>query len=517
MFMNASANAPDAVPRSNYFLVPASDPASTDLSIPNNSSSSSSSLMLKNPLLSLKRGKSMHAQEDVDSSNKWTYYDYWIGMLAISNFLVLVVVTVLVSLLLSSASSRENSGFFLRVKDNLYMVAHGWSVTALSSGRHHILHPSASDVAKRKDEELDPMSLQGTNLVLDNRFMESPSTGLFSSVNSPFLCLAVTVMSCAYSMCLLLVRYEDHSSTAALETNDSHSATVYSPTHLTPKMLKSLALLILVCYAVMFLFVQGEWNIPLNNILLVEFLFMASFGIINTFSVHQKHMYFGMRLVNSLFTMPLLAVCVLSMVGEDNTMNLISAYVSVSSALLMILLMNNEDAMSVFPSRAAPTTSATGLRFFPSGMAGGVGKLQRKFLRGFKLREEDEENAVDPSVATNSDSGSLLCGVFVRTFWLCLVPFIVTCSLRFHYMTFDSPVAYPKWSIGCLAFLFAVYMLDGLGWSLHYYYYVCYSASSVGNDTFSAWSVLLKTIDLIAKYVLVLLVVVGYYLEFKTD
>jgi len=457
-------------------------------------------------------------------AQQWTYYDYWIYMLAISNVMILVVVTILVSLLLGNKNGEDGEGHsftFFKVKNNLHLVAHGWLVTAFNSNDDGL-----STI--RKSEQTDPLSLRGTRLALDNRFMERPSTGLFSSINSPFLSLAATVMSCAYSMCLLLVRYQDTSNSYV---NLAGSNTVYSQTHLTPKMLKSLALLILVVYAVLFLFVQGEWNIPLNNMLLVEFLFMASFWIINTFSVHQKHMYFGMRLVNSVFTMPILAVCVLSMVGEDNTMNLISVYVSVAAALLLILLMNNEDAMAAL-SGGGTSGNSSGLRALPStnmrfpgiNMLGFQRKLYgnnsgsgTKYLfarNNSAKQQEDDENAVDPSVASVNNKNSLR-GVFISTFWLCLVPFIVTCALRFHYMTVESPVPYPQWSTACLAFLFSVYILDGMGWSIQYFYLSDKLSLSVESDTFSAWSVFFKTIDLMAKYALVLLIVVGYYLEFK--
>jgi hypothetical protein len=99
------------------------------------------------------------------------------------------------------------------------------------------------------------------------------------------------------------------------------------------------------------------------------------------------------------------------------------------------------------------------------------------------------------------------------TFWIALLPFIIFCGIRFEYMTYESPIEYPTWSIIALILLFIFYVIDAIAWSVQYFTDSVYI--KMFSIDFSIPSMLLKTIGLIEKYVLILLVVIGFYNEFK--
>lgn len=461
------------------------------------------------------------------NSNAWTFYDYWISTLAISNVLILIVTTIFIAILFSNVKdsqiqNTENTNntanhddvmnhhlhASMTTKNNMFIIAETW-ITNAGTCKEWV----DGNCARFIDQEPNPRLLEG---ILPNE-IEKPSTGLFSSVNAPFLCLAAVVMSSAYSMCLLVVTRENN--------DDSYNNTTGSTadTHLTPKMLKSMSLLILVSYAILFLFIQRDWFLPFNNVLLVEFLFMISFLVINTFSVYQKHMYFGMRLLNTMFTSPLIAVSVLTMIGEDNSVNLILVYVSLVVSSLLILLANNEDAattMNLSSQTSSNNTSKTNMNvtFFPITKPHFPGSMTRKggeFFNNLNGRIRKVTNGWVENSSSNNNIRKQSTYSFIITFWICILPFLVECGLRFRYMTYESPIAYPSWSTACLALMFALYIMDGITWSFQYGFRGTF-AFNVEDDTFSITSIFFKTLELIAKFVLVLLVIIGYYIEFRS-
>ena len=121
------------------------------------------------------------------------------------------------------------------------------------------------------------------------------NAGMFSVVNSSFFCLATQAISVSFSLCLI------------------------SSSKSTHWLFKRIALAILVIYGVLFLFIQGEWFIPPNNLLVVEILYMFGLFIIGMFSEQKKNdnltTSYTMRIVCLLMTTPLLAVSVLCASG----------------------------------------------------------------------------------------------------------------------------------------------------------------------------------------------------------
>lgn len=360
-------------------------------------------------------------------------YAYWVYTMTISHMIMLVVLTVFVALLFDNVGNNN------KVRENgLQLVSKSWIVNPQNC-KDFI----NGECVRYDDTRVDPTSLGG--ILLET---EKPSTGLFSSVNSPFLCLASLVLSCSFSLSLFKVNNPDDML-------------------LTPKFLKSVSLLVLTLFAVLFLFIQHQWNIPFNNLVLVEVMLMSAFLIINTFSVHQKHMYYGFRLLNSCFTYPLIAVSILSMIGEDNSNNLLLVFFSLVIAFLMVLILNNEDA-------AAHSS--------------------------YDLPDEDTYGMLKSNEAV---------GIF--TYWLSLIPFIIFCGIRFDYLLTESPVEYPLWSRVSLAFLFAYIVVDSLVITTQYGTTVW----KIENDSFSMSSLFVKSMDLVAKFILLFFVILGFYSEFR--
>lgn len=365
---------------------------------------------------------SQKSGEESSERVQWSYHDYWVFAIALAHIITLIVLTVFISIMFSHL--KENSKV---MENNIQLISYGWVTTPVSCKLW-----INGNCARSNDVQADVSLLEYESEV------ESPSSGLFSSINAPFLCLAALVISTSYSLSLLKIRDEN----------------------ITPKMLKSFSLLILVVYGVFFLFIQRQWLLPLNNLIWVQGLFLLSFVVINTFSVVQKHMYIGFRLVNSIFTGPLIAVAVLSMVGEDDTLSLMGIYFTLVFSFSIILILNNEEAHQ--------STS---------------------YLGG---------NAI-----------FIQNGLWA--FWVCMIPFLVQCCSKFYYMTLESPVKYPLWSTTSIAFLFCFYIFEGLVWSVQY----GTDWLNLGSNVFSLASVGLKTLDFICKFILIFLVIVGYYSEFK--
>jgi hypothetical protein len=147
---------------------------------------------------------------------------------------------------------------------------------------------------------------------------ERPSTGfLLSSVHPAFFCLVVEVLSLAFVW------------------KGEHEENVH-------KIIKRFSLAVLCVYGSLFLFIQHNWTIPTNNLLLVEVLMLAGLFFISTYSSflpNQNSIYHRVGLV---LTAPLLAVAALGAAGEDNTLALLLVFVSLTSACLLLLIMTLE-------------------------------------------------------------------------------------------------------------------------------------------------------------------------------
>lgn len=364
---------------------------------------------------------------DINEKGEVPKYKYWIYTMMSSHLIMLVLLTVFVALLFDNVANNDKVR-----ENNLQLISKSWVVNPVNC-RDFI----NGECTRYDDTHVDFRVLNGKLLET-----EKPSTGLFSSVNSPFLCLASLVLSCAFSFCLSEHRDE----------------------LLTPSILKSVSLLFLTGYSVLFLFIQNQWNIPFNNLILVEIMFMLAFLIINTISVERVHMFYAYRLLNSCFTYPLIAVAILSMIGEDNSNYLNVVFFSLIFAFTVVLVVNNEDA------------AGNSDDYFPS-------KPALKF-------------------------GDIL-GVF--TYWLGLIPFIITCGVRFQYLLIDNPIEYPLWSRISLTFLFIFIIMEALFLTIQY----GTNLWKVENDQFTWPSIFMKTVDLITKFILLCFVVLGFYVEFR--
>jgi len=349
-------------------------------------------------------------------------YAYWIYTMMSSHLIMLVLLTVFVALLFDNVNDNDKVR-----ENNLQLVSKSWVINPMNCKDF-----VNGECARYDDTHVDTETLNG---ILEET--EKASIGLFSSINSPFLCLASLVLSCSFSFSLY--HYEDEI--------------------LTPKMLKSVSLLLLTAYSVLFLFLQNQWNIPFNNLILVLIMFMTAFLIINTISVHRIHMFYGYRLLNSCFTYPLISVSILSMIGEDNSNTLILVFFTLIISFFLLLIVNNEDA-------AVP-------------MQNGIFRLNDVF------------------------------GIF--TYWLSLLPFIIICGVRFQYLLMDSPVEYPLWSRISLTFLFIYFIIEAIFATIQYgtnYW-------KIEDDIFNMTSIFIKTMDLVAKFLLLCFVIIGFYVEFR--
>jgi len=351
--------------------------------------------------------------------------NYWIYFIMFLHTVALVVVTVFVSILF--AQLRDNEKF---TKNNIQILSSGW-ITAPLACKYWVngicLHEN--------NVQADPIALGKDLVTLE---VEQPATGLFATINAPFFCLAVLVLSTSFMF-----------SSSKIENED-----------LTPKMLKSISLLLLVVYGVFFLFIQNQWNIPFNNLILVEALYLISFLLINIFTVKQHHMHLAIHFFNTMLTNPLIAVSVLSVLGQDNTMSLLFVFFTVTIANAFLVLLNNENAVMDMSSSQYVATF--------------VGKS-------------------------------------IWAYWICMLPFQVECSLRFEYMLLESPLQYPTWAVVGVALLFIFFSLEGIYFTIEYGLYWYYERSLL-SSSIGKWMLFLQYV---AKIVLIFLVILGFYSEFK--
>ena len=130
---------------------------------------------------------------------------------------------------------------------------------------------------------------------------ERKAFGLFSSINSPFLCLAATIISTAFSICFI-----------------AH------PDANVRRMLRVLSLTLITAFAALFLFMQNAWSLPINNLLLVELEMLITLIFLATENGHYSDIA---QYVDVMLTNPLLIVGVLSVAGDDHSVRLILVFV----------------------------------------------------------------------------------------------------------------------------------------------------------------------------------------------
>jgi len=251
---------------------------------------------------------------------------------------------------------------------------------------------------------------------------ESRGTGLFSAVHAPFLCMATQVLCCALS---LKIAFMDENATSM-------------------QILKHLSIFLIAAYAVLYLLMQTHWHIPLDNLFLVELLFMLALFFVGTYSVRLSPQSAGavVTLVNAVLTYPLLAVAVLGAVGEDDVL----AHWSVFFGLILGCL--------VFLAMALDT-------------------------------------------ATSKDTN--LTGIYLVTYWLCIIPFIVRCCIRLHEV--DNLAT---WALAALILLLVFYLSMAVLLTLR-----------LQQMWLSFWavdtSVFFRFFDFVIKATLSLLLVLGTY------
>jgi uncharacterized membrane protein len=232
-----------------------------------------------------------------DPENK-NYHDFSCIALIIARLLVLIILTGLVATLFS----RNNDHSVLEKLKPIKLVSQSW---VLTSGDCKFWVDGACIPL---DGEADKLNLGG---ILEEK--ERRSTGLFSSINAPCLCLSSIVIATAFSICL----------------------TSY-PDAYTQKTLKLFSLLMIIVFGVLFLFIQNSWMLPVNNVLFIEFLFMIALFTLGTVSADKGSNISALRLVGWGLSTPLLIIVVLSIAGEDNSNVLLLVYFSLVFAMVVL-------------------------------------------------------------------------------------------------------------------------------------------------------------------------------------
>ena len=374
----------------------------------------SSSLMLK-PSKSWMAHQASHGKSSVEQ---------WSSVVAITNFMVFVLV---VSLTVAFFEAyKEGEGFH---HDKLSIVSENW---ILASGNCDTWVDGSCVPLPSSEGHPTKENLGGVM-----HEFEVLSTGLFSSVNSLLFTLSATVISTAFSF--------------ALVKSDSAG---------TSKMLNHTARFLLVAISILALFMQKEWNFPLNNLVLVEAFMLASILSITVWpksfstSAQQVSGSNSLCMLSNALTYPLIIISVLSTLGEDSSVVLY--YVFVSTLLAWILMV--------------------------------IAYVEVSLQTEVNLR---------------------LSMVIVVCFWVCLIPFIVTCSNRIYVVTMEDAIQYPAWAMAALGLMLGSYLLDAIWFTFHYSYY--YDKS----PDVSFMSMIVRVLDLIVKYTLLLLVAIGYFVEVK--
>ena len=372
----------------------------------------------------------------------------WTVALAISYSLVLIVLTGLVATLFAQQSSTVGVSLATILKrKSVSLVSEGWIVTAGDCDYWY----NGECLPKAGGGIPDQRTLGG---IIEER--EIKATGLFSSVNVPFLCLASSVISTAFSICLVPNQDER-----------------------MHKTFKMLSMLIVVVFGTLFLFIQGAWSLPMNNVLLVEFSFMVALFVLMTYSANKGSYVDVARLFDMMLTNPLIAVSVLSASGDDNTARLVLVYFSLVFGHLALVV---------------------------------------------NFTESVQCDAVTPGQS----------GVCRRIYWLCMVPWIVQCSFRFHYLVIGATISQPTWSIAALSFTFATFFIRAIIVTFHSWFDsmetegVCMDGGCVdnggdggGSRSVEDWSFTIHftgmipwaVCELVIKVVIYLLLIIGFFIE----
>jgi hypothetical protein len=261
------------------------------------------------PEIKISKNSKTNTQASLKNNDSWSsaFLVQWVGALAISYSLVLIVLTGLVATLFAQHSSTVGSTLATVLKrKSVSLVSEGWIIT---SGDCDFWY-NGECLPKVGGGIPDQRTLGG---VIEER--EIKATGLFSSVNVPFLCLASCVISTAFSICLI--------------PNQDERA---------HKTFKIFSMLIVVVFGTLFLFIQDTWSLPMNNVLLVEFSFMVALFILMTYSTNKGSYVDVARIFDMMLTNPLVAVSVLSASGDDNTNRLVLVYVSMVLGHLALLV-----------------------------------------------------------------------------------------------------------------------------------------------------------------------------------
>jgi len=224
----------------------------------------------------------------------------WAVVVAIFHLFSLITLTCLVAILFSehTSSHRDHHGSsFLSTMETdmrrpIPIVTKGWVITA---GDCNFWFNGA---CVSQDEGLPDQSkvLGG---IMEER--EKKAFGLFSSINSPFLCLTAVIISTAFSICFI-----------------GH------PDANARRMLRCLSIILIVVFATLFLFMQNSWSLPINNLLVVELELLIALIFLATENGHYSYIA---QYVDMMLTNPLLIVSVLSIAGDDHTVRLILVFV----------------------------------------------------------------------------------------------------------------------------------------------------------------------------------------------
>lgn len=344
--------------------------------------------------------------------------DQWKSTVAITHFLVLVLVVSLTTLFFSSY--KESEGF---KNEKLSILSETW---VLATGKCDTWVDGSCIPSPANDPNKESLGgIMPEFEVLNN--------GLFSSVNALAFSFTASVIATAFSFVVVIT---DNAS--------------------TKHMLDRIAKGILIIVGILLLFVQKEWKLPLNNILVMGgFIFFAFLAIsLWPKTRHISQQSLSMCMLSNALTYPLIIVSVLSTVGEDNAVVLLGVFVSTFVAWLLMVM----------------------------------AYVETEF---------------------NKDVNTRLSQILILCFWTCFLPFIIACSIRIHDINIDDSIQYPMWSTIALGLMFGSYILDALWFTFHYaYYYNELPAISFG-------SMIVRVFDILVKYTLMILLVTGYFIELK--
>lgn len=358
------------------------------------------------------------------NQHKWFLIHYFIFSMALLHGVVLLVGTVFLSIMFShlktSGKVQEN---------NIQLLSYSWVTTPMSCEtwingycvRSNDLFANSKDLG-------DSMQSQE---------IEQPFNGLFSSINAPFFALSSVVITTAFIFSQLAHVYDDN---------------------ITPKMMKTFSLIILTVYGILFLFIQKEWIIPFNNLFLVSGLFLAAFLFINIFSISHNNVRIASILMNTLLAYPLLTISILSLLGEDDSVQLMVVFFSLLIFHSLPILLHNENSNEYEDNKV----------------------YNKKFMY----------NAI-------------------WLYWTSILPFLIQCGMKFSFLMLESPVSYPQWSVVTLIILFIYYIIEILantyldGVSTEYYESVFDINSSVVLHT------VYHTFQYTIRNILVFLVIFG--------